>query len=71
MKFFTTMVGVTYRHTEPNVHDVPTGMPIPPKHEEITLTVKMVGSGDTRKFTTGEIEAIVMDRLSEIESKAL
>lgn len=71
MKFFTTIVEQADRHTEPNVNDVPTGMPMPPKYEEITLTVRMTGSGDTRKFTTQEIVTIVMDRLREIEPNAL
>jgi|TARA_R110000803_G_scaffold92198_1_gene159710 hypothetical protein len=39
------------------------------KHEEITMTVKMVGSGDTREFTTQEVLIAVMSKLSIIEPK--
>lgn len=67
MKFFTTRVKKEDRHIEPRVQNIPTGHPMPPKYEEITLTIQMIGSGDTTKFTTEEIISIVMDRLKEIE----
>ena len=67
MKFLTTDVVEEDRRVEPREGDVPTGGPMPTKYEVITLTIRMIGSGDTRKFTTGEILSIVMDRLKEIE----
>ena len=70
MKFSTTLVEQTNRHTEPKMEDVPMGCPMPAKHEEITITIQMIGSGDTRKFSTVEILTIVMDRLKEIEPNA-
>ena len=68
MKFLTESVQETDRHTEPRVCDIPIGYPMPPKYEEITLTVKLIGSGDTRKFSSDEIVSIAMNRLMEIEN---
>ena len=42
---------------------------MPAKHEEITMTVKIVGSGDTREFTTQGVLMAVMSKLSIIEPK--
>lgn len=69
MKFLTTNVEVKDRHTEPKIWDLEPGATVPLKHEEITLKVTLVGSGDTRKFRSAEIVAEVHNRLKEIEHK--
>jgi hypothetical protein len=69
MRFILESVDMTRRYTEPMLEEIP-GMSIPAKQEEITMTVKMVGSGDTREFTTQEVLHAVMDQLCIIEPKA-
>jgi hypothetical protein len=71
MKFYTTIVEILDRHTEPKIEDVPMGMPMPAKYEEITVSVKLTGSGDTRKFTNKEIVEIIMARTKEVEPNAI
>jgi ribosomal protein L37AE/L43A len=61
MKFLTTSVEQTDRTTSKEV----------PKYQTVTLMVKMTSScGYTSRFTMQELESIVMDRLSEVESNA-
>tara|TARA_R110000744_G_scaffold325533_1_gene431370 strand:+ start:305 stop:532 length:228 start_codon:yes stop_codon:yes gene_type:complete len=69
MKFILESVAMTDRHTEPRLEDIPMGISMPAKHEEITMTVKIVGSGDTREFTTQGVLMAVMSKLSIIEPK--
>lgn len=69
MKFLTTSVEEIDRHTEPRIWDLEPDAIVPSKNEEITLKITLVGSGDTRKFTSAEIISEVMSRLAEIEHK--
>ncbi len=69
MKFYTTIVFIEDRHTEPKVEDIPMGHPMPAKHEEITLTVRLISSGNTKPFKNRDIVDIVMERLEMIEPK--
>ncbi len=57
MEFFCTDIELTDRHMERNTH------------EEATLTIKLMGSGDTTVFKSGELLDIIMERLTEIKPK--
>ncbi len=70
MKFYITEIQEIDRHTEPKIKDLSVGMVVPPKYEEITLSIKLTGSGDTRNFTTNEIISIIMNQIEVIESNA-
>ena len=70
MKFYTNEIEQIDRHTEPKIEDLPIDSTVPAKYEEITLTVKLTGSGDTRRFTSDEIISIIMNRISLIEPNA-
>lgn len=65
MRFLVNIVEETDRHTEPKVEDVPMGMPMPAKYEEMTVKITLVGSGDTRDFSSREVIKIIMERLEE------
>jgi len=56
------------RHTEPKLWDVPQGTPMPPKHEEVTITINLIGSGDTRQFTDEMLLAEIAKRLRIINA---
>ena len=67
MKFFTEKVIELERDTKitnkvPRIFE---GL----KHEEIKLEIHLIGSGDTRKFSSEEIVKIIHDRLMEISPK--
>ena len=70
MKFLTEIVELEDRTTYPNVWDIPHGEPMPLKHEEIILKVKLISSGDTRRFSSEEITGIVLGKIIEIEPNA-
>ena len=36
------------------------------KQEEITLSIKLISSGDTSKFTSDEVCSIILEKLREI-----
>jgi hypothetical protein len=36
------------------------------KHKEITLSINLTSSGDTREFTSNEIASIILEKLREI-----
>lgn len=67
MHFTITTARINDRHTEPKVCNIPHGMPMPPKHEEITIKINFIGSGDTRSITNEMILFQVMERLEKIE----
>jgi hypothetical protein len=68
MKFILESVDMTRRYTEPRLEELP-GMSKSAKHEEITMTVKMVGSGYTKEFTSQEVLKAVMNQLRTIEPR--
>lgn len=71
MKFLTEIVEIEERKTYPNIWDIKFGEPMPLKHEEIILKVKLISSGDTRKFSSEEIANIVLKKIIVIEPNAI
>ncbi len=66
MEFLIDDAIINDRHTEPRIWDIPQGTPMPAKHEEITITINLIGSGDTRKFTNEMVLTEIMKRLDVI-----
>ncbi len=58
MKFLATKVQETDRKTilENNI-----------RHEEVEISVRLISSGNTEKFSTGELLRIILEKLREIE----
>lgn len=67
MEFHTASIEEIDRHTEPVFWETPVLEIMPPKHEEITLTIKLTGSGDTRTFSSEEIMSIIMEKIRTIK----
>ncbi len=56
-KFYTTSVSIKNRRIDWII----------PRHEDLVVEVCLTSSGDTRCFTQGQIEEIIMNKLSIVE----
>jgi len=71
MKFLITEAIVSDRHTEPKIWSIPQGAPMPAKYEDVTITISLTSSGDTRKFTDNMLRKEIMDRLKVMDATNL
>ena len=69
MEFLITDITIEDRHTEPRSWLVLKESIEPIKHEEVTLTLTLKGSGDTREFTNLMLLKEIMKRLEVISTK--
>lgn len=67
VKFFCEDVMVMDRQTNPKTWEISDNEPA--KHEKVVVRVSLIGSGDTRGFSSLEIAAIIMEKIKEIEKE--
>ncbi len=63
MEFLATEVKQINRHVEPSDDKYLL------KYEVMTIEVKLIGSGDTRDFKSGDVAGAVLDALQPIKPK--
>ena len=71
MKFVITNAIVNDRQTEPGIWTISQDTSMLTEHEEVTITISLAGSGDTRKFTDGMLLNEIIHRLKGMDATNL